>query len=86
MDTLYHTDTERSKPDKQFVCNLSNYSFQCITANFKNKNSDEEAKIEEISGVAALFNQKFFADLKSETDIDLENIVYYKVRIFEFIR
>ena len=44
-----------------------------------NKKSDEEAKIEEISGVAALFNQKFFADLKSETDIDLENIVYYKV-------
>ena len=30
------------------------------------------------SGVAALFNQKFFADLKIETDIDLENIVYYK--------
>ena len=50
-----------------------------ITANFKNKNSDEEAKIEEISGVAALFNQKFFADLKTETSIDLENIVYYKV-------
>ncbi|KAL5271100.1 hypothetical protein ACHWQZ_G001675 [Mnemiopsis leidyi] len=49
-----------------------------ITANFKNKNSDEEAKIEEISGVAALFNQKFFADLKTETSIDLENIVYYK--------
>eukprot|EP00116_Pleurobrachia_bachei_P005411 sb/3465673/ len=49
-----------------------------ITANFVNKNTDEEAKIEEISGVAALFNQKFFADLKLETDIDLENIVYYK--------
>ncbi|XP_063689062.1 F-actin-monooxygenase mical2b-like isoform X2 [Bolinopsis microptera] len=49
-----------------------------ITANFKNKKSEDEAKIEEISGVAALFNQKFFADLKSETDIDLENIVYYK--------
>eukprot|EP00116_Pleurobrachia_bachei_P019152 sb/3479414/ len=28
-----------------------------ITANFVNKNTDEEAKIEEISGVAALFNQ-----------------------------
>lgn len=49
-----------------------------ITANFVNFNTEDEAKIEEISGVAALFNQKFFADLKIETDIDLENIVYYK--------
>ena len=54
-------------------------SFPGITANFINNNSDEEAKIDEISGVASLFNQKFFADLKTETDIDLENIVYYKV-------
>ena len=50
-----------------------------------NKRTDEEAKIEEISGVAALFNQKFFADLKTETDIDLENIVYYRVRFCEFM-
>lgn len=61
------------------ICRESYQIKSGITANFKNKNSDEEAKIEEISGVAALFNQKFFADLKSETDIDLENIVYYKV-------
>ena len=49
-----------------------------------NRNSDEEAKIDEISGVASLFNQKFFADLKTETDIDLENIVYYKVGFCAF--
>lgn len=34
--------------------------------------------MEEISGVAFIFNQKFFQDLKEETGIDLENIVYYK--------
>lgn len=32
----------------------------------------------EISGVAFIFNQKFFKDLYEETGIDLENIVYYK--------
>uniref|UniRef100_A0A673TGC4 F-actin monooxygenase n=1 Tax=Suricata suricatta TaxID=37032 RepID=A0A673TGC4_SURSU len=49
-----------------------------ITANFINRNSTAEAKVEEISGVAFIFNQKFFQDLKEETGIDLENIVYYK--------
>uniref|UniRef100_A0A4W2FXQ2 F-actin monooxygenase n=1 Tax=Bos indicus x Bos taurus TaxID=30522 RepID=A0A4W2FXQ2_BOBOX len=49
-----------------------------ITANFINRNSTAEAKVEEISGVAFIFNQKFFQDLKKETGIDLENIVYYK--------
>lgn len=34
--------------------------------------------MEEISGVAFIFNQKFFLDLKAKTAIDLENIVYYK--------
>ena len=34
--------------------------------------------MEEISGVAFIFNQKFFHDLKESTRIDLENIVYYK--------
>lgn len=34
--------------------------------------------MEEISGVAFIFNQKFFKDLYAETGIDLENIVYYK--------
>ena len=49
-----------------------------ITANFVNRNTEEEAAVEEISGVAFIFNQKFFKDLKAETDIELENIVYYK--------
>lgn len=49
-----------------------------ITANFINRNSTAEAKVEEISGVAFIFNQKFFQDLREETGIDLENIVYYK--------
>uniref|UniRef100_A0A7N5ZVG2 F-actin monooxygenase n=1 Tax=Anabas testudineus TaxID=64144 RepID=A0A7N5ZVG2_ANATE len=49
-----------------------------ITANFKNRNTTAEAKAEEISGVAFIFNQRFFQDLRQETGIDLENIVYYK--------
>uniref|UniRef100_W5M950 F-actin monooxygenase n=1 Tax=Lepisosteus oculatus TaxID=7918 RepID=W5M950_LEPOC len=49
-----------------------------ITANFINRNTTAEAKVEEISGVAFIFNQKFFQDLKEETGVDLENIVYYK--------
>lgn len=49
-----------------------------ITANFINRKSEAEAQVQEISGVAFIFNQKFFKDLKSDTGIDLENIVYYK--------
>ncbi|KAM6464761.1 F-actin-monooxygenase MICAL2 isoform 14-T15 [Liasis olivaceus] len=56
-----------------------------ITANFINKNTTAEAKVEEISGVAFIFNQKFFQDLKEETGIDLENIVYYKDSTHYFV-
>ncbi|XP_075900097.1 LOW QUALITY PROTEIN: protein-methionine sulfoxide oxidase mical3b [Nelusetta ayraudi] len=49
-----------------------------ITANFRNRNSSAEAKVEEISGVASIFNQRFFQELRQESGIDLENIVYYK--------
>lgn len=49
-----------------------------ITANFINRHTTAEAKVEEISGVAFIFNQKFFQDLREATGIDLENIVYYK--------
>ncbi|XP_053271329.1 protein-methionine sulfoxide oxidase mical3a [Pleuronectes platessa] len=49
-----------------------------ITANFKNRNTSAEAKVEELSGVAFIFNQRFFKELRQETGIDLENIVYYK--------
>ncbi|RZC38329.1 protein-methionine sulfoxide oxidase Mical, partial [Asbolus verrucosus] len=49
-----------------------------ITANFINKRTEAEARVEEISGVAFIFNQKFFKELYEATGIDLENIVYYK--------
>lgn len=41
--------------------------------------------MEEISGVAFIFNQKFFKDLYSATRIDLENIVYYKDETHYFV-
>uniref|UniRef100_A0A3P8XNY6 Molecule interacting with CasL protein 1 n=1 Tax=Esox lucius TaxID=8010 RepID=A0A3P8XNY6_ESOLU len=49
-----------------------------ITCNFINRHTAEEAQVAEISGVARIYNQKFFKDLQTETGIDLENIVYYK--------
>ncbi|XP_061838537.1 F-actin-monooxygenase mical1 [Nerophis lumbriciformis] len=49
-----------------------------ITANFINRNTTAEAQVAEISGVARIYNQKFFQDLLTDTGIDLENIVYYK--------
>ncbi|KAM7411250.1 hypothetical protein PAMA_021305 [Pampus argenteus] len=49
-----------------------------ITANFVNTNTAAEAQVAEISGVARIYNQKFFQELLNETGIDLENIVYYK--------
>ena len=56
-----------------------------ITANFINRNSQAEARVEEISGVAYIFNQKFFKDLNAATGIDLENIVYYKDETHYFV-
>ncbi|XP_076839841.1 F-actin-monooxygenase mical1 isoform X2 [Brachyhypopomus gauderio] len=49
-----------------------------ITANFINHHSAAEAQVQEISGVARIYNQKFFQNLHTERGIDLENIVYYK--------
>ncbi|XP_033825708.1 F-actin-monooxygenase mical1 [Periophthalmus magnuspinnatus] len=49
-----------------------------ITANFVNRHTAAEAQVAEISGVARIYNQKFFQDLHTQTGIDLENIVYYK--------
>jgi hypothetical protein len=49
-----------------------------ITANFVNFFSNEEQEVQERSGVAFIFDQKFFLDLRHDTGIDLENIVYYK--------
>ena len=56
-----------------------------ITVNFMNRNTKEEARVEEISGVAFIFNQQFFQDLKETTGIDLENIVYYKDETHYFV-
>lgn len=56
-----------------------------ITANFINRNTQLEARVEEISGVAYIFNQKFFKDLNQQTGIDLENIVYYKDETHYFV-
>lgn len=42
-----------------------------ITANFINRNTTAEAKVEEISGVAFIFNQKFFQDLREATGMDM---------------
>ena len=49
-----------------------------ITVNFINRRTIQEKLVEEISGVAFIFHQKFFKDLNEKTGIDLENIVYYK--------
>ncbi|XP_043086158.1 F-actin-monooxygenase mical1 isoform X2 [Puntigrus tetrazona] len=49
-----------------------------ITANFINRHTKQEAQVQEISGVARIYNQKFFQALHSEIGVDLENIVYYK--------
>ncbi|XP_070538994.1 F-actin-monooxygenase Mical-like isoform X2 [Ptychodera flava] len=56
-----------------------------ITANFVNRHTKAETRVEEISGVAYIFNQKFFKDLKAQTRIDLENIVYYKDETHYFV-
>ena len=56
-----------------------------ITMNFVNRKTKAEARVEEISGVAFIFNQGFFQDLKDATGIDLENIVYYKDETHYFV-
>ena len=53
--------------------------------NFVNRNTKADARVEEISGVAFIFNQGFFTDLKDATGIDLENIVYYKDETHYFV-
>ena len=56
-----------------------------ITANFTNKNTTEEAQVEEISVVAYNFNQQFFKDMYNKSGIDLENIVCYKDETHYFV-
>uniref|UniRef100_A0A671LYD7 F-actin monooxygenase n=1 Tax=Sinocyclocheilus anshuiensis TaxID=1608454 RepID=A0A671LYD7_9TELE len=84
-DVIIGADGRRSTLDgfkrKEFRGKLA----IAITANFVNRNTTAEAKVEEISGVAFIFNQKFFLELKEETGIDLENIVYYKDNTHYFV-
>ncbi|XP_059396800.1 F-actin-monooxygenase mical1-like isoform X1 [Carassius carassius] len=49
-----------------------------ITVNFINRRTQQEAQVQEISGVARIYNQQFFQKLHSDIGVDLENIVYYK--------
>ncbi|XP_010766137.1 protein-methionine sulfoxide oxidase mical1-like [Notothenia coriiceps] len=56
-----------------------------ITTNFINRHTAEEAQVAEISGVARIYNQKFFQELHTEMGIDLENIVYYKDATHYFV-
>ena len=58
------------------------YNFSFI---FYCRHTEAEGQIEEISGVAFIFNQKFFNDLYEAKGIDLENIVYYKDETHYFV-
>lgn len=69
--------------NKQSVKGLKGSTFRAnlaiaITANFVNRQTNADAKAEEISGVSAIYRQELFKKLKTDTGIDLENIVYYK--------
>ncbi|CAH8640347.1 unnamed protein product [Heterobilharzia americana] len=84
FDVLIGADGKRSClgfPCKELRCRLA----IAITANFINYHTPAEAQVEEISGVARIFNQSFFSRLASETGIDLENIVYYKDETHYFV-
>ncbi|XP_051545613.1 F-actin-monooxygenase mical2b isoform X14 [Myxocyprinus asiaticus] len=69
FDVIIGADGRRSTLDgfkrKEFRGKLA----IAITANFVNRNTTAEAKVEEISGVAFIFNQKFFLELKEETGL-----------------
>lgn len=85
FDVLIGADGKRNTLDgfkrKEFRGKLA----IAITANFMNKKTEAEAKVEEISGVAFIFNQTFFKELFRNTGIDLENIVYYKDETHYFV-
>ena len=49
-----------------------------ITANFVNKRTRQDYEIKEHAGVNAPNNPKFFKNIRSKTNIELENFVYYK--------
>ncbi|TNN09264.1 [F-actin]-monooxygenase MICAL2 [Schistosoma japonicum] len=84
FDVLIAADGKRSClgfPCKELRCRLA----IAITVNFINYHTPAEAQVEEISGVARIFNQSFFSRLATDTGIDLENIVYYKDETHYFV-
>jgi hypothetical protein len=48
-----------------------------VTANFKNSQTREEKKVNQISGLSRQYHQDFFKKMQTDVGIDLENIVYY---------
>ncbi|VDL88655.1 unnamed protein product [Schistocephalus solidus] len=68
-------------PRKELRCRLA----IAVTANFVNYNTADEARVEEISGVASIFNQQYFSLISKTLGIELENLVYYKDETHYFV-
>ena len=49
-----------------------------ITANFVNKKTSAERKVEEIPGLSKQYHLQFFRQMEAEAGLRLENFVYYK--------
>ena len=56
-----------------------------ITANYVNHGTQEEAKVQEISGISYIYHQDFFNRLSEEHGIELENVVYYRDETHYFV-
>ena len=56
-----------------------------ITANFVNRNTQQENSVPEISGVSYVYRMDFFNSLAEKYGIELENIVYYKSETHYFV-
>lgn len=74
-------------PRKELRCRLA----IAITANFVNYGretqgvKEESHVVEEISGVASIFNQAYFARIARSLGVELENLVYYKDETHYFV-
>ena len=49
-----------------------------ITANFVNKKTSAERKVEEIPGLSKQYNLEFFRQMEAKAGLRLENFVYFK--------
>jgi hypothetical protein len=56
-----------------------------ITANFVRHHTKQEDSVPEIQGVAYVYRQDYFDELERKTNIQLENIVYYKSETNYFV-